>query len=269
MGFQQVYRTKQWGLHPRRLVRACETCAWNGGRQFTPYSPEAKDRYSCSHFSCRVLAQDSKRDIVHVAGTDQTKGLSCMIQVSPLSRLEDCKRVRTIPRAVCEPLNPRPLVILVAEKDPCDALLLEQALFQAGLHVPTHFVDDGQEAIEYLRGDPPFNNRAAYPLPTLFLLDLHLPRTSGFDLLRWLGRGSPLNRGLVVVLSSSAEKEDIRSAYALGADSYLIKPADAGELVNVAAHLKNYWLEMSPLLDESPAHGANGARNKSLRRNHE
>ncbi len=181
-----------------------------------------------------------------------------MIQVSTFSRLEDCKRVRTIPRAVSEPLNSRPLVILVAEKDPCDALLLEQALFHAGLHVPTHFVDDGQEAIEYLRGDPPFNNRTAYPLPTLLLIDLHLPRTSGFDLLRWLGRRSPLNRSLVVVLSSSVEKEDIRTAYALGADSYLVKPADAGEMVSVAAHLKNYWLEMSPLLDDSSASRAYG-----------
>jgi CheY-like chemotaxis protein len=164
------------------------------------------------------------------------------------SRLEDCKRVRVIPSAVERPIHTRPLSILAAEDDPCDALLLEQALFCAGLRVPTHFVEDGQEAIGYLRADPPFSNRITYPLPTLLLLKLDLPRVNGFEVLRWLRSQPGLSRTLIVVFSPSSKPEDIRHAYALGADSYLLKPSDAGEFISVAAHLKNYWLEMSPEL---------------------
>src|SRR4051794_8494801 len=65
--------------------------------------------------------------------------------------------------------------ILVAEDDPCDALLVEQAMVKAGLHLPTHFLEDGQQVIDYLQGLPPFANRESYPLPELLLLDLKLP----------------------------------------------------------------------------------------------
>jgi len=161
------------------------------------------------------------------------------------SRLEDCRRIRVISQGA-EPLAAqKPLSILVAADNPCDSLFLEQALFQAGLHVPTHFVDDGQETIAYLSGDPPFNNRVAHPLPTLLLLDL--PQKSGLEVLHWLHRKPGLARILVVVLSDSAEYEHVCRAYALGADSYVRKPADAGELVSLATHLKNYWLEMCPV----------------------
>ena len=169
-----------------------------------------------------------------------------MHEATTFSRLEDCKRVRVIPRTSARAADGRRLSILVAESDPCDALLLEQALLCSGMHVPTHFVADGEEAIVYLRGDPPFDNRWAHPLPTLLLLELRLARTSGFDVLQWLQDQPGLSQVLVVVFSSSREAEDVLRAYALGADSYLIKPSDQAELINVAAHLKNYWLEMSP-----------------------
>jgi CheY-like chemotaxis protein len=167
---------------------------------------------------------------------------------SKLTRVEDCKRVRVIPQTPNpEPARAAPLRILVAEDDPCDALLLEQALFSVGVNAPAHFVDDEEEAIEYLRGDPPFGNRAAHPLPTLLLLDLSMSRLNGFAALKWLGRQPGLSRILIVAFGSSADCEAIHHAYALGADSCVLKPRDAGEMINVAAHLKNYWLENNPL----------------------
>jgi CheY-like chemotaxis protein len=135
------------------------------------------------------------------------------------------------------------LTILVAESDPADALLLEQGFFCAGVHSPVTFVDDGQEAMDYLRGAPPFQNRAAHPLPSLLVMELNLPRRSGYDVLKWLQCQPPAHRMLIVVLSSCSRPEDIDRAYALGADAYVLKPADAGELTDVARHLKNYWLE--------------------------
>lgn len=136
----------------------------------------------------------------------------------------------------------KPLRILVVEDDPCDALLLEQALFNAAIHVPLHFVDDGEEALAYLRGDPPFGNRAIYPLPTLLLLNLEMTGMSGFDVLHWLRRQSEWTEMLTVLFGASSKTADIQNAFALGADAYLVKPADAGDFFDAAQWLKRYWI---------------------------
>lgn len=157
----------------------------------------------------------------------------------------ECRRRRRPLRTVSQPEAPapKPLRILVAEDDPCDALLLEQALFKAEVHVPIHFVDDGEEAVAYLRGDPPFANRSSHQLPTLLLMSLGMPRMSGFDVLHWLRLQPELGAMLVVLCGSSRKPADIENAYALGADAYLVKPADAADLVEAANWLKRYWLD--------------------------
>jgi len=141
---------------------------------------------------------------------------------------------------------PAPLSILVAEDDPCDALLLEQAFFSAGVNVPIHFVDDGQEAIDYLLGKPPFDNRLEHPLPTLLVLNLKMSRLDGIDLLRWLCRQPDLSGVPTVVFASSWAPEDIEVAYASGADFYMVKPDDPAEFITVAEHLSQYWLDFNP-----------------------
>src|SRR5436190_17116270 len=116
------------------------------------------------------------------------------------------------------------LRILVAEDLAEDAEILKLAFLSAGVNVPLHFVSDGAEAIEYLKGEQRFANRAEHPLPTLLLLDLKMPRLNGFDVLDWLRLQPGLRRLLVVVFSSSEMLEDINRAYELGANSYLAKP---------------------------------------------
>ncbi|HWH69925.1 MAG TPA: response regulator [Candidatus Sulfotelmatobacter sp.] len=132
--------------------------------------------------------------------------------------------------------------ILVAEDDPCDALLLEQAFCQASMHVPIHFVDTGQEVLEYLRGEPPFANRAAHPLPTLLLLDLDLLRNNEFEMLKWLRQQPALDGLRVVAFGSSVDAEDLDRAQALGADAHLLKPEDAGAMIEAVEQLKSDWL---------------------------
>jgi len=133
--------------------------------------------------------------------------------------------------------------ILVAEDDPTDAFFLQRAFSKMGVPVSLHFVRDGQEVIDYLRGEPPFADRQAYPLPSLLLLDMKMPRLNGFDVLDWLKRTAPVKRLPVVVFSSSEEAKDVNQAYDLGANSYLVKPHATEDLLALVERLKKYWLE--------------------------
>jgi CheY-like chemotaxis protein len=133
--------------------------------------------------------------------------------------------------------------ILVAEDDPTDAYFFERAFKRAGIPVRLHFVRDGQEVIDYLRGEGPFADRTAYPLPQLVLLDLKMPRLDGFDVLEWV-RGQATFNGLqLVIFSSSDEPRDINRAYGLGANWYLVKPHSMEELTDLVGRFKKFWLE--------------------------
>jgi CheY-like chemotaxis protein len=93
--------------------------------------------------------------------------------------------------------------ILLVEDDPNDALLIERAFRKAGLDDSLKIVRDGDEAIEYLTGTGQFQSRAGFPLPYLMLLDLKMPGTDGFEVLRWARAQESLKRLLIVVLTSS------------------------------------------------------------------
>ena len=130
-----------------------------------------------------------------------------------------------------------PGVILVAEDNSDDALLLEYAFRSAGLSTTLRFVRDGQEALDYLEGRPPFSDRAVYPFPKLLLIDLKMPRLNGFDLLDWL-RTHPSTRGMLVgVLSGVDYPEAVERAYRLGARFHIGKPHRFQDLVEVAQFL--------------------------------
>jgi CheY-like chemotaxis protein len=131
----------------------------------------------------------------------------------------------------------KPLVILVAEDDPNDVLLLKWAFARSQLHATLRFVSNGLEVISYLRGEPPFADRTSFPLPRLLLLDLHMPAAGGFDVLEWLA-DAPEARGLRVILFSSfLAPEDSRYATSLGAHSCLTKPLKPTDLVPIVQDL--------------------------------
>ena len=144
------------------------------------------------------------------------------------------------------------LVILVAEDRPADVLLLKHAFRKAGVGVSLHFVSDGQEAVDYLNGDERFGNRAEYPLPTLLLLDLNMPRLNGFDVLDWVRHRPGLRRLVVVVFTTSDLPEDIARAYELGVNSYMIKPPELANLEEIAHHLEHYWFKLNRCPDCVP-----------------
>lgn len=132
--------------------------------------------------------------------------------------------------------------VLLAEDDPDDVLLTHIAFEKARLANPLQVVRDGEEAIAYLEGEGRFSDRQKYPLPILLLLDLKMPRVSGFQVLEWLRDHPVLNRMPVAVMTSSDDDPHVKRAYELGADSYLIKPPDAEALLALVQRLHAYWL---------------------------
>jgi len=135
--------------------------------------------------------------------------------------------------------------VLVVDDDQNDIFFLRRAFNKAGLPYPVHDVRDGQEAIDYLSGSAHFQDRSQFPLPDLLLLDLKMPRVSGFDVLRWLETRQELRNLPVVVLSSSNQQSDIEKAQALGADDYLVKPTHFDELMELARKVSSRWLGSS------------------------
>jgi CheY-like chemotaxis protein len=131
--------------------------------------------------------------------------------------------------------------ILLVEDDPNDVLLIQRAFRKAGIACPLHVVSDGDSAVSYLSGQDPYANRQEAPLPTLILLDLKLPRRSGFEVLSWLRAQPGLKRLPVVVLTSSNELLDVNLAYDLGANSYLVKPVAFDALLQMLKTLNLYW----------------------------
>lgn len=138
--------------------------------------------------------------------------------------------------------------ILLVEDDPNDILLTQRAFMQASLVNPLRIVRDGEEAINYLGGRDAYADRTRYPLPSLVLLDLKLPKKSGLEVLEFL-RGQPsLKRTPVIVLTSSQESSDLQRAYALGANSYLQKPVGFDGLVDMVKAIGIYWV----ILNQGP-----------------
>ncbi|HEX3801019.1 MAG TPA: response regulator [Verrucomicrobiae bacterium] len=122
-------------------------------------------------------------------------------------------------------------IILYAEDNPDDMLILKMAFKRAGFAHALHCVDDGQEAICWLRGDNRYADRKKYPLPDLLILDLKMPKKSGFDVLEWLKEKDELKHLPVVVLSSSDDARDLKRTAALGVTKYLQKSALCEEVI--------------------------------------
>lgn len=135
--------------------------------------------------------------------------------------------------------------VLLVEDDPNDVILTQRAFRNAKLINPLQVVDDGEGAVAYLAGEGKYADRTSFPLPTLVLLDLKLPKKPGHEVLEWLRAQSGLKRIPVVVLTSSSQSSDVNKAYDLGANSYLVKPVEPDRLLEMAGALHLYWMVMN------------------------
>jgi len=132
--------------------------------------------------------------------------------------------------------------ILQVEDDENDIFFLKLALGKNKMDSGLHVVEDGEEAIAYLRGDRKFSDRAHHPLPDLILLDLKLPHVMGLDVLKWIRSQPSFDMTVVIILTSSQQRSDIQEACSIGANSYLLKPTNPIDLVETMRLVKDYWL---------------------------
>jgi CheY-like chemotaxis protein len=141
-------------------------------------------------------------------------------------------------------------VLLLVEDDATDALLVERALNKHGTKTEVRRVARGEELVHYLDGVGVYKDRKRYPFPNVLLLDLKMPGMDGFDVLAWRQASTRYRCLPVVVYSSSNLVQDIRRAYTLGANSYVVKSVAPAELSEMVEALQRWWCKFNA----TPAH---------------
>jgi len=139
---------------------------------------------------------------------------------------------------------------LVAEDNANDALLLQRAFKGAHIEATVHFVSDGMEVLEYLRGKQLWDQVASSTLPGLLLLNVGMPRLSGFGVLEWLRRHPHLRPGTVIAYGNKPEQQ--ARAIALGADEYMVKSSDPAAAVGLISALQQRFGHTSSCNCSSP-----------------
>jgi chemotaxis family two-component system response regulator Rcp1 len=137
--------------------------------------------------------------------------------------------------------------LLLVEDGAAEVQIVQRALRALGRDVLLNVVRDGQEAVEYLLGQGRFAGGNHNSLPDLVLLDLHMPRLDGLEVLAQVRRHPETKLLPIVVWTTSCEQDDIRAAYAAGANSYIEKPHDYERLRAILETVLRYWLDTALL----------------------
>lgn len=133
-------------------------------------------------------------------------------------------------------------MILLIEDNPDDELLMLRALTKNNIANEVYVARDGEEALDFLYGTGTYADRDLNEMPQLILLDLKLPKIDGLKVLKRLREEETTKKIPVVVLTTSAEQQDIVRSYDLGANSYVQKPIDFNEFIEATRQLGLYWL---------------------------
>ena len=144
------------------------------------------------------------------------------------------------------PRAPQAITIVMADDDADDRMLAREAIEESRLGSAFHFVEDGQELMDYLTRRGRYATERA-PRPGLILLDLNMPRKDGRQVLREIKSDPRLRSIPVVVLTTSKTEEDVLRAYELGANSYITKPVTFEGLVDIVRGLGTFWFNIATL----------------------
>ena len=137
----------------------------------------------------------------------------------------------------------KPITILMADDDADDRMFAKDALGEARLANDLHFVEDGEELMDYLRHKGKHAEMNGSPKPGLILLDLNMPKKDGLEALQEIKEDQDLKRIPIVVLTTSKAQEDIFRTYDLGVSSFITKPVSFEGLVDIMKALSWYWFE--------------------------
>ena len=139
------------------------------------------------------------------------------------------------------------ICIVYADDDPEDRMLVKDALEESRLANPIHFVEDGEQLMDYLKRRGPYADLAEKSYPGLILLDLNIPRKYGREALEEIKADPKLRRLPVVVLQTSKAEEDICRSYDLGVSGFIVKPVTFDSLTEIVRTLGKYWFEIVEL----------------------
>ena len=142
----------------------------------------------------------------------------------------------------------RPIEILLVEDSPTDAFLTQEAFKRSKLLNKMHVIDNGADAMAFLRREGPY---AQCPRPDLILLDLNLPRKDGKEVLQEIKSEDDLKAIPVVILTSSKEEEDVLRSYELHANCYITKPVEFQRLSEVVQCIREFWFSVVTLPDST------------------
>jgi CheY-like chemotaxis protein len=145
----------------------------------------------------------------------------------------------------------KPITILYADDDAEDRMLVKDAWAENRLANELHFVEDGEELMDYLRRRGQYTHLSGEPLPGMILLDLNMPRKDGREALQEIKADPRLRSIPVVILTTSKAEEDILRAYDLGVNSFILKPVTFQSLVDLTLTLSKYWFEVVELPSEA------------------
>ena len=143
--------------------------------------------------------------------------------------------------------NTNSIVILVADDDAEDRMLVKDALDESRLANNVNFVEDGEELMHYLRNTGKYTDKTKYPTPGLILLDLNMPRKDGREAVKEIKSDPRLRVIPIVVLTTSKAEEDILKTYDLGVSSFITKPVTFSSMVEIMKTLGKYWFEIVEL----------------------
>jgi CheY-like chemotaxis protein len=134
--------------------------------------------------------------------------------------------------------------ILMVDDDEDAIILMRESFRQANCTHPLQEVHNGEEAIDYMKGEGPYSDRRRHPLPIAMLLDLNMPKMNGYGVLAWVRARPGLKHLPIIIMTASMRDEDVERAYYLGATAFLVKPGSLKELVTMARGLCN-WIQIN------------------------
>ena len=137
--------------------------------------------------------------------------------------------------------------ILIVEDNPSHAELIQESIKESNVLNKVVWIDNGSEAVDYIRGDAEYHDRINYPSPCLILLDLKLPGKDGKEILEIIKSNESTRSIPVVMLTSSDQGRDVEECYRLGANSYITKPVGFGDFMEKVQTIPMYWLMVNEM----------------------